>query len=108
MKERRDPESAGDILARLKQTSSLGPIFIQSRIWENWPAIAGPSLAVHGHPVRIREGTLTIAADSAVWVHKFGLKKWQIILRANRFAGRELVSDIFIELAGDPEVTPEK
>ncbi len=103
-----EPESLGEILSDLKQTTHLGKLLEQAQIWERWPELAGPRLAPHGQPVGFRAkrpGTLVIAAESPVWMHRFAFKKWDIIRRINRMARRELVSDIFVTHAGD-EASP--
>lgn len=96
-----EPEGVGDILARMKKTTKLGLNLEQAAIWTHWEEIAGPYLAAHGRPRTVREGQLRIEADSAVWMHRFAYRKWSIIKRINRMAGRELVHDIFIELIPD-------
>ena len=109
---KRDPESLGDILDRMKQTSKLGGLLEKAQIWDRWPELAGSRLACHGHPVGFRpksDRVLVIEAQGAVWMHRFAFKKWDIIRRINRMAQRELVSDIFVVLAGDdrPETSKE-
>ena len=96
-----EPEGVGDILARMKKSSKLGLSLEQAEIWSHWEEIAGPHLAAHGRPRAVREGQLRIEADSAVWMHRFAYRKWGIIKKINRMAGKELVHDIFVELIPD-------
>jgi len=103
---RQSPESVGKILDNLKRTTKLGKQLEQAQIWERWPEIAGERCCTHGQPQRIKDGTLHIAADSAVWMHRFAYIKWDIIKRVNRMAGQELISDIFLELASDESPQP--
>jgi predicted nucleic acid-binding Zn ribbon protein len=100
-KKKSDPANIADIRAAMQQESALGEQLEQARIWENWPELAGSALAGRGMPVSVRDGTLTIEAESPVWMHKFAYHKWAILKRINRMAGRELVSDLFIRLAGE-------
>ncbi len=96
-----DIPSVGDILGKLKTTSSLGKQLEQAQIWEHWERIAGAFLAEHGRPCHIRKGVLTVEADSPVWMHRFAYRKWAIIGRINRMAGHELVSGLFVRLKDD-------
>lgn len=98
------PKSVGEILDTLKKTTQLGQHLEHAEIWSRWPELAGQRLCGHGHPVTIKDNTLHIDAESAVWVHRFGLSKWGIIKRINAMAGKELVSDIYVRLA--PDTTP--
>ena len=98
---KREPASIADIIEAMQQQGPLGKQLEQARIWEHWTELAGPALAPHGSPVSVREGTLTIDAESPVWMHKYAYHKWAILKRINRMAGSELVSDLFIRLASD-------
>ena len=100
------PAGVGSILDALKQTTALGKQLEQSQIWSRWPEIAGEYLAAHGFPKSIRDNTLYVQADSTVWMNKFAYHKWDLLKRINRLTGKELVSDIFIVLQGDPESPP--
>jgi predicted nucleic acid-binding Zn ribbon protein len=97
---RSEPTGIGDILSSLKRETALGEQLEIARIWDEWPALAG-KLAYHGKPVTVKDGTLYIEADSTVWMHKFAYRKWGLMMRINKLAQRELVSDIFIKLAPD-------
>lgn len=100
-KNKEEPQSVGDILARLKRSTQVGKQLDQARIWERWPEIAGP-LAGHGQPRTIKDNVLYIEAESTVWMHKFAYHKWDIINRINRLTGNELVDEVFLVLADDP------
>jgi len=100
---RSKPEGVGDILAKLKKTTDLGKHLEHAEIWEHWPEIVGETVAKHTRPQGIKELQLRIEADSAVWMHKLNYRKWQIMKKINRIAGKELVSDMYIVLVPDGE-----
>ncbi|MBL7647744.1 MAG: DUF721 domain-containing protein [Candidatus Hydrogenedentes bacterium] len=100
---RTKPEGVGDILAKLKKTTDLGKHLEHAEIWEHWPEIVGETVAKHTRPQGIKELQLRIEADSAVWMHKLNYRKWQIMKKINRIAGKELVSDMYIVLVPDGE-----
>lgn len=106
----KEPEGIGDILSKLVKKPTLSKAMLQARIWEEWEQLAGPVLSLHGKPHKIKDGMLTIFVDSPVWMNKFAYRKWEIIQRINRLSRRELVSDLFLELAPDedPTVVPKK
>ena len=103
---KKGPESVGKILSQLKKDTELGKQLEQAQIWERWPELAGERYSAHGRPERIKEATLHIEVDSAVWMHRFAFVKWDIIKRVNRLAGCELISDIFISFASDDSGLP--
>lgn len=100
---RSKPEGVADILSGLIKTTDLGKHLEHAEIWEHWPEIVGEVTAQHVRPRGIKDLQLRIEADSAVWMHKINYRKWQILKKINRIAGKELVSDIYIVLLGDGE-----
>jgi hypothetical protein len=97
------PKAIGEILASLKATGKLSEHFEHARIWERWPEVAGARLMPYGRPIRVREKTLMIEVDGAVWMHRFSYRTPQIIEKANQVAGREVVKDIFLILAKEEQ-----
>ena len=100
---RNTPEGVGDILSGMINSTDLGKHLEHAEIWEHWPEIVGEGTARHTRPQGIKDLQLRIEADSAVWMHKINYRKWQILKKINRLAGKELVSDIFILLVPDGE-----
>jgi predicted nucleic acid-binding Zn ribbon protein len=96
-----DPTQVGKILDELKRTTELGEQLEKARIWDRWNELAGAHLAAHGRPKTIRDNVLYVEAESPVWMHRYALRKWEVIKRINRMAGRELVSDLFVVLSDD-------
>jgi len=95
------PKDIADILDTMIQSTKLGDTLEHARIWKQWPEIAGPELGAHGRPRDVRDGQLRVEVDSAVWMHQYALRKFEIIKRVNRFAKKELISDIFLILHKD-------
>ena len=102
-----DLSSVGDILAGMKRSTKLGRQLELAQIWEHWEQLAGPRLAAHGAPYQVKDNTLRIRVDSAVWMDRYALSRWKIVGRINRMARKELVSDIFLALAPEEGEAPE-
>ncbi len=100
---RKAVEHISDILARMQQNTALGVSLEQAKIWERWEQLAGKHLAKHCRPHSIKDGQLRIVVESAVWMHKLSYLKWDLLMRINRMAGKELVSDAFFVLAEDED-----
>jgi len=97
------PEGIGDIIESMKTSSTLGKNLQEARIWERWPEIVGPKLMPYGQPLGVRDETLFIQVESAVWMHKFSYQKPQIIQQANKLVGEKLVSEIFLTLNSEDD-----
>lgn len=97
------PEHIGAILKKMQKTTPLGKNLEQAKIWEHWEELVGKHLAAHCRPHSIKEGNLRIIVESPVWMHKLSYLKWDLLLRINRMAGKELVSDAFLILASDED-----
>jgi predicted nucleic acid-binding Zn ribbon protein len=91
----------------MQQTTPLGKNLEQAQIWEHWEELTGKHLAKHCRPHSIKKGQLRIIVESPVWMHKISYLKWDLLLRINRMAGKELVSDAFFVLASDEEALNE-
>ncbi|MDX9973429.1 MAG: DUF721 domain-containing protein [FCB group bacterium] len=96
----------GKILDEMKRSTELGEQLEKARIWERWNELAGPHLSAHGLPRGIRDNVLYVEAESPVWMHRFALRKWDVIKRINAMADRELVSDLFVVLRDDEAPQP--
>jgi predicted nucleic acid-binding Zn ribbon protein len=49
------------------------PAGLLAAVQSAWPQVAGPALAAAATPVSEREGTVTVACESAVWAHELEL-----------------------------------
>jgi predicted nucleic acid-binding Zn ribbon protein len=98
-----EPVELSKVIDQLKATTDLGRQLAEARIWEEWPSLAPGVLAHHGYPVSVKDKVLNVEVDSHTWMHRYAFKKWDIVKRINRMARQELISDIFIRLAPDPE-----
>ena len=100
-----EPEDISQIIESLKETSKLGETLEQAQIWERWAEIVGAELAPHGRPLRVRDGTLTVEVDNAVWMHKLSYIKSEILEKINALLTHEKLSEIFMTLP-DEDANP--
>ena len=97
-------EGIADIIESLKASSPLGRNLEEAQIWGRWPDLAGMDFMPHGRPLGIREGTLIIEVDSAVWMHKFAYTKRDLTRKINSLIGRDFVTDIHLTLTEDEKI----
>ena len=59
-----------------------------------WPEIVGPEVAQHCAPVTLREGVLTVRADSTAWATQIRLLTSSILGRLEGEVGKGTVSEL--------------
>lgn len=105
---RYDLTGVGDILRKLTKTTKLGETLKKAELWEHWTEVVGEETARHCRPRTVQEGQLRIEVESAVWMHRLAYRKWDIVKKVNRLAGKELVHDVFLVLIPDGEMIGEE
>jgi predicted nucleic acid-binding Zn ribbon protein len=96
----RSPSRLGDVLraalARLPGATELADF----SLWADWERVAGPTLARHAQPRRLRGGVLLVTVDSAEWMQELQFLKGELRDRLNAHLGRRAIREIFLVLAG--------
>jgi hypothetical protein len=77
----------------------------EAEIWRVWPDVVGATLASRAHPVRIINGTLTVAVSSAPWMQELRFMTAMMKEKLNSRLGSEIVRDIVLK-AGRVETPP--
>jgi predicted nucleic acid-binding Zn ribbon protein len=60
-------------------------------VFGRWAQIVGPELAAHTAPESLREGELTVLADSTAWATQLRLLASQLVRRLNAELGEQTV-----------------
>jgi predicted nucleic acid-binding Zn ribbon protein len=77
----------------------------EGRIWVVWESAVGSRIASHAVPTAFREGTLTLAVDSAPWMQQLSFLKRELVAKVNGELGEEMVKDLYLK-AGKIQVPP--
>jgi predicted nucleic acid-binding Zn ribbon protein len=77
----------------------------EAEIWRIWPDVVGATLASRAYPVRIINGTLTVAVSSAPWMQELRFMTEVMKEKLNSSLGSEVVRNIVLK-AGRVENTP--
>lgn len=59
-----------------------------------WSEVVGEKLGKHIRPIQLKNTTLYVKADSAVWMNEFSFVKREAIKSLNERLGRSLIKDI--------------
>lgn len=69
----------------------------EAEIWRIWPDIVGAALACRAQPVRIINGTLTVAVSSAPWMQELRFMTGMMKEKLNSSLGAEVVREIVLK-----------
>ena len=77
--------------------SSLADRLREAEIWRVWPEVVGAALACRAQPLRIINGTLTVAVSSAPWMQELRFMTAMMREKLNLRLGAEVVRDIVLK-----------
>jgi predicted nucleic acid-binding Zn ribbon protein len=83
-----------EVLDPLGVRMGLGASRDAAMIWSRWSEIVGGSIAHHAEPSSLREGVLSVRADSPTWATELGYLASDIRARANELIGKESVVEV--------------
>ncbi|HEY5523022.1 MAG TPA: DUF721 domain-containing protein [Desulfuromonadaceae bacterium] len=69
----------------------------EAEIWRIWPDVVGATLACRAQPVRIINGTLTVAVSSAPWMQELRFMTAMMREKLNSSLGSEVVREIVLK-----------
>ena len=75
----RDPQMLGRLTSRLSGDRGWAPRLANGSVFGRWAELVGEEVAEHARPVSLRDGVLTVAADSTAWATQLRLLQRQLI-----------------------------
>jgi hypothetical protein len=96
------PAAVADLLSAVFHGTPTEKRLKEGNIWLLWDSAVGKQIASRARPVSFRDGTLTVAVESAPWMQQLTFLKKGIMEKLNSLLGDELVRDIYLK-AGEPE-----
>ena len=75
----RDPQRLGRLTSRLSGDRGWAPRLANGSVFGRWAELVGEEVAEHATPVSLRDGVLTVAADSTAWATQLRLLQRQLI-----------------------------
>ncbi|PVZ10888.1 DciA family protein [Actinomycetospora cinnamomea] len=77
----RDPQPLGRLASRLSGERGWAPRLSDGAVFGRWAELVGAEVAEHARPVSLREGELTVQADSTAWATQLRLLQRQLVAR---------------------------
>lgn len=89
-------DGVGAVIGKLFQQRGMEDKMRRYRAWQLWDKVVGPQIAARARPSRMRDNTLEVWVDHAVWMQQLQLMKPKILARLNAALGEELIQDIYL------------
>lgn len=73
-----------------------------SQVTADWAGTVGPDLAAHCQPMSLRDGVLTIEAESTAWATQIRLLNRRLLARISEIAGAGTVTRLVVRGPAGP------
>jgi predicted nucleic acid-binding Zn ribbon protein len=87
----RDPQPLGALAARLAKERGWSDKLTGGEVFARWPALVGSEVAEHARPMQLKDGELTVQADSTAWATQLRLLQRQLLTRIAAGVGTGVV-----------------
>jgi len=87
----RDPQPLGRLTGRIALDRGWTPQLTTGQLFGRWSAIVGEDVAEHAQPVALKDGELTVQADSTAWATQLRLLQKQLLVKIATGVGKDVV-----------------
>ncbi|MCD2193136.1 DciA family protein [Actinomycetospora endophytica] len=92
----RDPQPLGRVASRLSAQRGWAPKLANGSVFGRWAELVGPEVAEHATPTALRDGELTVQADSTAWATQLRLLQRQLLAKIAAGLGNGVVTGMRI------------
>lgn len=92
----RDPQPLGRAARDLASTRGWSPRVAEGTVFAQWPAVVGDQIAEHAQPTALRDGVLSITAESTAWATQLRMVQAQVIAKIAAAVGDGVVTSLRI------------
>lgn len=90
----RDPQPLGRLARDLADERGWQDRLRTGQVFARWSALVGEDLAEHAHPTNLRDGELTVQAESTAWATQIRLLQRQLLAKIAAGVGNGVVKRI--------------
>ncbi|MHA6791905.1 DciA family protein [Pseudonocardia bannensis] len=90
----RDPQPFGRLISRVAMDRGWSPRLTDATVLSRWPQLVGSDVADHCTPVSLRDGELTLQAESTAWATQLRTLQRQLLGRLAAAVGPDVVRRI--------------
>jgi predicted nucleic acid-binding Zn ribbon protein len=98
----RDPQPLGRIASRIAKDRGWTTQLTSGQLFGRWGAIVGEEVAEHATPVSLRDGELTIQAESTAWATQLRLLQRQLLVKIAAGVGHGVVKRLKVHGPSSP------
>ena len=91
------PQPLSGVMKESLAGTGLAERLRDAEIWRVWPEVVGATLACRAQPLRIINGTLTVAVSSAPWMQELRFMTAMMKEKLNLRLGGEVVREIVLK-----------
>jgi predicted nucleic acid-binding Zn ribbon protein len=92
----RDPQTLGSVVDRVAQDQNWADPLSIGTVIARWPLVVGEPVAQHVEPASLREGVLTVQADSTTWATEMKLQAASVLRRLDEELGADVVRSVVV------------
>lgn len=98
----RDPQPLGRVVSRVAMDRGWSPRLTDATVLGRWPQLVGPDVADHCTPLSLRDGELTLQAESTAWATQLRTLQRQLLTRLAAAVGPDVVRRIRVVSPSGP------
>lgn len=92
----RDPQTLGSATTELARTRGWSTRVSEGAVFGQWPTVVGEQIAAHANPASLRDGVLTIEAESTAWATQLRMVQAQVLAKIAASVGDGVVTSLRI------------
>jgi predicted nucleic acid-binding Zn ribbon protein len=92
----RDPQPLGSATSELAKSRGWSSRVAEGSVFGQWATVVGDQIAEHANPSALRDGVLTVEAESTAWATQLRLVQSQILAKIAAAVGDGVVTSVKI------------
>ena len=92
----RDPQPVGRLARDLAKTRGWSPRVAEGTVFAEWATVVGEQIAGHATPTSLRDGVLSVAAESTAWATQLRMVQGQLLAKIAAAVGDGVVTSLKI------------
>jgi predicted nucleic acid-binding Zn ribbon protein len=92
----RDPQTLASVTRDVAKKRGWSSRVAEGAVFGRWPAVVGSNIAEHATPTNLRDGVLTVAAESTAWATQLRIIQSQVLAKIAAEVGDGVVNSLRI------------
>lgn len=92
----RDPQPLGGAARDLASTRGWSPKVAEGTVFAEWRKVVGEQIAEHAQPTALRDGVLSVSAESTAWATQLRMVQTQVLAKIAEAVGDGVVTALRI------------